>query len=473
MNGQVCGQCTVPIQLSNQMHKNCYLFCHSEGRECLSAHEAGIGCNVIANATCASQLRKHPAICQCGEKFLRGNYASLSEFWIDPKAMRVRVREMEKLFGIREFAFEFAFEGFSKPPGVEKSGWKCKLQNRPVNKATVKAAIDEIRKMDGRSWFVVHASAVDRDDKSDLAGEWTMPAIDVTNKLAEQYFEAAHTRRLYSENASNVRSLGDMGLYPDAEVDATYEQTYEEMCGCEVGENAWKIHPKRDPATRLMDMVNPNPAWAIKVAPRWAKFAKAMGFSGIHWETFGAFGNWDSDDFPRNPFGEGAPEPDLPGFLRAAVPILAHHGLEQTMAFVNGYGWDHSLMLESSGWYNIHPWIDTGGRAVAFPYWEVWNQQAKQKLFEASSHNHFVMAMYPGYSRYHCCRENERQNAGDYGVWPFNLGISRLREARNEGGKYHMIVDGHRYIQGPFVADAVRMSQKEINQLSRECQAAL
>jgi len=470
LDGETCGECKVPVQLTDDGPMSCYGYCHSIGRPCISAHSAEHGCglqNESSRIKCLTQLRDDHAVCECGDKFMRGNYGSLTEFWIDEGLIRKRVQEMSNNFGIKEFQFEYAFEGFSNPPNVSNDEWKCKMQNRPVYLATLKAAVEEVRSVEGRSWFAVHAAAVDRGDMELIAGQWSMPPEDVVEKLASQYFEVTDMRRLQqaldSNNRSSLRRFSARSLSEEVDIDTTQEQTYEELCGCDVGTDG--VQPEHDPESRLMDIVNLNAAWAIKVVPRWAKFVKSLGFHGIHWDTLGDFGHWHQDTFPANPFGDGSPTPDVAGFLRAAVPILREYELEQTLNFVDGFGWDPTLLNE----HTDHSWIGSAGRAIAFPYWEVWTVGREKHFFETVGadqyHKGFVLAMYPGYSKYHCCAKNERQNAAEYGEWPFDLGVKRWQMCLDHGGSYHFVVDGLRYLQGPFVADAVRCSNADVKRL--------
>lgn len=360
---------------------------------------------------------------------------------------------MVEQFGVREFQFYDAFEGFSSPPAEHLTEWQCAIQGRPVQRSVVKAAIDEIRKLGGRAWLAVHAAATDPNDEALTEGQWVMSPEDVVKKLDTVYFEAAARRRRLS------------GMLGDVEQAQPVGQDYQVMCGCDVGIQG---REDIDPRTRIMDVVDMNPAWAMRIVPRWARFAADIGFSGIHWDTLGDFGDYERSLGPMDPFSQrGVPRPDIPGFLRAALPIMREHGQLQTLNFVNGFGWDQSLLNVEVG----NGWDQQSGRVIAFPYWEAWTSQKEQELLTTSgkaSHG-FVIAMYPGYSKYHCCIRNERQNSANYGVWPFDLGLRRWRRATEYGGTYHFIVDGDRYLQGPFVPDAVRFQSAEV----REIQAML
>lgn len=384
-----------------------------------------------------------------------GNFGSLAEFWVSEEEIRQRVRTMVTQFNILEFQLYGAYEGFSHPPGHGRQSWECALEQRKVLRPTLEAAVDEVRKLGGRSWLAVHAAAVDPDDKALTKGQWVVPPEDVARQLDEVYFEVKARRLSGSEQGDLVEKH-----------DTTYERTYEEMCGCDAGVNvADRVSP--DPETRLMDVVLTNPAWALRFVPAWADFASALKVSGIHWESFGPFGHPTQQTGPKNPFHTGAPDPDIGGFLRAAKPILARRGLQQTTTFVDGFGWDPALMAESAGGY---------GRTIAFPIWEAWSPPSERQYFDAmaaSPSGGFVLQEYPGYSKYHCCAKNERQNAGLHGVTPFEVGLRRWKKAAAAGGRYHFIVDAEKYLRGPYVPDTKMLQDNEVQQLQALANATL
>merc|ERR1719330_2163103 len=100
----------------------------------------------------------------------------------------------------------------------------------------------------------------------------------------------------------------------------------------------------------LLDVVVPTPAWARRMAPGWARWARSLGFSGIHWDTLGTY---DLEMSRKQNFS---------GFLRAALPIVEKEGLGQTANFVDGALWDVTLKGTKEG----------DGKVIAFPYWEIW-----------------------------------------------------------------------------------------------------
>lgn len=95
----------------------------------------------------------------------------------------------------------------------------------------------------------------------------------------------------------------------------------------------------------LLDAVEPTSELARNIAPHWARFAKGLGFSGIHWATVNGYAS-----------GGGAQkESDVKEFLRESSVALKQHGLEQTWNFLNGFGWDKPLVRDG---------------VVAFTIWE-------------------------------------------------------------------------------------------------------
>jgi len=227
------------------------------------------------------------------------------------------------------------------------------------------------------------------------------------------------------------------------------EESYEELCGCAISSGSKEAAASSNPEVRLLDVVAIDAAWALRFVPRWSEFVSSLKFSGIHWSTFGKLGFIE---------GRGKGAQDIPGFLRAALPILRTRGLEQTLSFVDGYGWDPQLIGRGVNW------LGNSGPVIAFPYWEVWrNPMPHQEYFKTiGSTRSFVFACYPGYSKYHCCGQDEVQNKGSYGIMPKDIGIVRWNHAIDHGGSYLFIGDGFRYAQGPFLPNSAKLSAEDI-----------
>lgn len=182
----------------------------------------------------------------------------------------------------------------------------------------------------------------------------------------------------------------------------------------------------------LLDKILPSAGWAKRVAERWAAFASSMGFGGLHWDTL----------------GEGG---DLPGFLRAAGPLLRDQGLAQSCNFVGGKSWDDSLASDE---------------VVAFPYWEVWSvPDTFNKFIESSAHwNGGVLACYPGRSADH---SGEMNNKMFDGVEPLDLLIGRWVLARNHSMAYLAIGDGLRRAGMEFLPASLALESWEVDKIQR------
>lgn len=291
---------------------------------------------------------------------LRGHYGFLTEFaGLSEDAARGRVTEMVTKFGILEFQFYDALEGYSQPPQPSQAKWKC-FFGRIIERSVLAWYTEEIARHGGRSWLYVQAMASDPGDTELQAG----------HSITGQH-----------------------------------------------------VVDKRP----LLDAVVPTPAWAKRVAPRWAAWASALGFSGIHWDTLGNFK------------GMSLAGCDIPGFLRAALPILQEHGLAQTCNFVDGFGWDPSL-LARVGWAR---------NVIAFPYWEVWTvPDVENRFFEhVTSRAPSVFVCYPGRTAEH---KEERQNKHAGGLSPLDLAVNRWKKATHRGSTYLAVGDGCRHIQTEY-----------------------
>lgn len=306
---------------------------------------------------------------------LRGEYGFLTQFSdITEEEARARVREMSHLFGILEFQFYDAFEGYSHPPTQYQEEWNSAFGRRIIRKI-IRAYTDEIAHVGGRSWFYVQAMGTDPND--------------------------THAQQGATVTAQHV-------------VDG---------------------HP-------LLDVVAPNAAWARKIAPAWGQFAAFLGFSGIHWDTLG------------DAYGVSNAGCDIVGFLRAALPVLQEHGLAQTCNFVDGFGWDPSL-IGQVGWV---------GNVVAFPYWEAWDLPFQEDRYfeEVAPGSKGVFVCYPGETASH---NGERWNSGEVGTWPLDLLIRRWRKAHCYGSAYLAIGDGLHHIQNEYFPDTVKINDADVSKI--------
>mmetsp|Transcript_96579 Transcript_96579/g.249719 ORF Transcript_96579/g.249719 Transcript_96579/m.249719 type:complete len:432 (+) Transcript_96579:566-1861(+) len=190
----------------------------------------------------------------------------------------------------------------------------------------------------------------------------------------------------------------------------------------------------------LLDIVVPTTNWALRIARKWASFAKKQGFSGIHWDTLGDLGG---NEVLKT-------HVDLPGFLRAALPVLLEQGLSQTMNFVDGFGWDLSL-LEAP-------------KLFAFPYWEVWTVPKNEDKFfnEVTPDGGGVFVCYPGKTAIHT---GESQNQHAIMMKPVDLLIARWVKAKKAGNTYLAIGDGARRIQTEYFPDTAALTEAEVTNI--------
>mmetsp|Transcript_81747 Transcript_81747/g.213173 ORF Transcript_81747/g.213173 Transcript_81747/m.213173 type:complete len:650 (+) Transcript_81747:45-1994(+) len=351
---------------------------------------------------------------------LRGEYGYLSDFNVSESIITDRIQEMHKNFGIMEFQLYAAFGGFSHPPHRAKDSWNCVLGDRIVRLKTLSRAAAEIQKLGGRSWFYLHAGATDPSDATIRDGFTSPSRAEVQQKILQRWFEVAGPPKRSDEKAKQ----------------------YEETCGCPLPEeDAAGNHRTPSQPGILQDYVALNPAWAIRFVPQWAEFLASLGISGIHWDNFGDLGD------PLHQLN------DIPGFLRTAAPHLHRLGLEQTFNFVDGFGWDASLLAVGV----------FANPVVAFAYWEVWsNPSVEEHLFGTMKGISFVWSSYPGFSQFHCCRWNEQQNAEAYDITPLELGATRWERAIRAGGSYLFIGDGMHHVQSPYLPDVADMSQEDV-----------
>jgi len=185
----------------------------------------------------------------------------------------------------------------------------------------------------------------------------------------------------------------------------------------------------------LVDVIAPTKEWGEYWAPRWIKFAKEVGFSGIHWNTLGDF---------KGKVGEHS---DVPGFLKATLPLVKAEGLGQTFNFVDGFQWDKSV-------------VDDG--LVAFTFWPAWSRPAKEETFIKNVPPGSVFLLFPGKDEEH---EGEWWQEDAKGKHPFELIVNRWSTARCHGNTYLAVGDGNRHIVTDYYPDAKEMTEEEINML--------
>jgi len=146
--------------------------------------------------------------------------------------------------------------------------------------------------------------------------------------------------------------------------------------------------------------------------------------------------------------------------LRETLPILQANGLAQTANFVDGFGWDRSLVGVGVGWLR---------NVVAFPYWEVWTVPEVEDRFFDEVRGGGVFVSYPGKSSSHV---GEGQNVRYEGLWPMDLLIARWIKARSHRNAYLAIGDGFRHIQNEYFPSTVSVSQDDVRKIQKMVFAA-
>jgi hypothetical protein len=147
---------------------------------------------------------------------LRGEYGFLTEFSnITEDEARARVRHMVKVFGILEYQFYNAFEGYSRPPDEEIEQWTCACFEKPVRRNIIMAYTDEIEKWGGRSWLSIQAMGTDPNDEEMQRGFTTLGQIKVNDQplLDAVVPSEAWARRVAPHWARFASSLKFSGIH--------------------------------------------------------------------------------------------------------------------------------------------------------------------------------------------------------------------------------------------------------------------
>jgi len=149
---------------------------------------------------------------------LQGEYGFLTEFGggISAEDARRRVRSMKEAFNILEFQFYDALEGYSWPPVPEKECWHNPF-NREVCRSILKAYVQEIQNLGGRSWLYVQAAGTEPQDTNTqkgfvVAGQHLVngkPLLDVVVPTA------AWAERIATRWADFAAEIGFSGIHWD------------------------------------------------------------------------------------------------------------------------------------------------------------------------------------------------------------------------------------------------------------------
>lgn len=338
---------------------------------------------------------------------LRGHYGALTQFTdeITEDQVRKQVRTMFDSYGVREFQFYDCFESYSHPPHHHRhcSELVCR-KDGPLPEM----------------WVHNHGKHV---WKGKLQA-----AIDEVAQIGGRswyYVQAVGAERHHMANGIG-KGFKDVGCYKH---------------GAETECHSFQI-------------IVINAAWAMRFVPQWGAFVRELGASGIHWDQIG---DWEMK--------LSKARADFPGFLRASLHILKREGLQQTINFVNGYGWDPTLMWDiNAGWV---------GRAIAFPYWEVCSPK-DYKRYEDYFRGRgvsFVSAQYLGKTCQHDTTGYDRDTNGHLApMCPLDVGIRRFKRLIENGGSYVFFTSGNNYIQDPLFDDHEGLGEADIAKLKKELQ---
>jgi hypothetical protein len=114
---------------------------------------------------------------------LRGEYGFLTQFSdISVEDAKKRVREMQSTFGIMEFQFYNAFAGYSNPPEAGADHWYSACFHTKVERAVLRAYIEEIEFWGGRAWLTVQSMGTDPSDEDAQAGFKVYGQYEVEDK---------------------------------------------------------------------------------------------------------------------------------------------------------------------------------------------------------------------------------------------------------------------------------------------------
>jgi hypothetical protein len=150
------------------------------------------------------------------EEHVKGEYGFISDFHsIDEEEARRRVRRLVHLFGVKEFEFYNAFEGFSKPPSDHKDEWNCASFQQPVRRSLIKVYTDEIAKQGGRSWLGVVGMATDPGDTEAQEGTKVIGEQVVEGGILFDVVEPTRelAKRIAPMWADFAKSMGFSGIH--------------------------------------------------------------------------------------------------------------------------------------------------------------------------------------------------------------------------------------------------------------------
>lgn len=172
----------------------------------------------------------------------------------------------------------------------------------------------------------------------------------------------------------------------------------------------------------LFTCYKPNELWAQRMCDVWVPYALYMGFDGVHWDSLGQC---------NGTLGDGS---IFGAFLRHTKKILSSFGLLQTFNFVDGFGWDPSLVMDGT---------------LEFAYWEVWTLPTHEDAFfeemarlNLTNERSGVFVCYPHGSH------------NPPGIHPADLANARQAKCSRLGCRYLLYGDGNRMIKNEYFPNA-------------------
>lgn len=147
---------------------------------------------------------------------LWGEYGFLTNYSVTPREAVQRVQKMVEVFNIREFQFYDAVSGYSHPPEESWASWLGTFA-RTVNRSTIQAYTDEIRRLGARSWLYVQAQGSDVNDTAlqagfKLLGQHKVDGVPLMDIIE---FNEEWGHRIAPQWADFAKSLGFDGIHWD------------------------------------------------------------------------------------------------------------------------------------------------------------------------------------------------------------------------------------------------------------------
>eukprot|EP00443_Scrippsiella_acuminata_P042615 CAMPEP_0115275248 /NCGR_PEP_ID=MMETSP0270-20121206/56100_1 /TAXON_ID=71861 /ORGANISM="Scrippsiella trochoidea, Strain CCMP3099" /LENGTH=1165 /DNA_ID=CAMNT_0002691799 /DNA_START=95 /DNA_END=3592 /DNA_ORIENTATION=- len=150
---------------------------------------------------------------------LLGEYGFITQFsGLSEEEARANVRTMNEKFHVLEFQFYDAMRGYSHPPRPDQDVWENDLSMRHISRRILRAYVDEIHQLGGRSWLYVQAMATDPSDTELQHGGFMPRGQHIAGKRPLLDVIAINGRwaeRISPQWALFAKSLGFSGIHWD------------------------------------------------------------------------------------------------------------------------------------------------------------------------------------------------------------------------------------------------------------------